>query len=119
LPPEAEGLVTATQRVAARVLSTRFSNQKVSIQTDAPADTMLTISQTYYPAWQARIDEMPARLWRANYAFQALQVPGGGHHIELVYRDKSFVTGLVLSGLGLLTCPALWWLAHRRSTRIG
>jgi len=112
LPPEAQGLISSTQRVAARVVASEFANQRVSIQTEAPAACLVVISQTYYPAWHARVDGQPAKLWRANYAFQAVEVPAGRHRVELAYLDKTFLAGLALSALGLLTGLVLWLLAH-------
>jgi hypothetical protein len=117
LPPEASGSISATQRVAARVLKADFEPQSVSVQTEAPAATMVVISQSYYPAWQATIDGRPAKLWRANYAFQAIEVPAGRHAVRLVYFDKAFRLGCLLSALGLMTCLGLWMLAHFRGAR--
>ena len=114
LPPEARGGITATQQTSARVLDARFANQSISIQTEAPAASLVVISQSHYPAWRAYVDGRPARIWRANYAFQALEVPAGRHQIQLVYEDKKLLAGAVLSGLGLLACASLWLLAHRR-----
>ena len=116
LPPEARGKLSATQRVAARVLASQFANHTVAIQTEAPAPSLVVISQTYYPAWKAYVDGQPVKLWRANYAFQALQVPAGRHRIELRYEDRAFHIGAVLSTLGLLACAWLWWLARSRPT---
>ena len=114
LPPEARGGISATQRTAARVLDARFTDQQISIQTEAPAPSLVAISQTYYPAWQAYVDGQPVKLWRANYAFQALQVPAGRHQIELRYEDRAFWIGVGLSGLGLLASLGLWLLVHFR-----
>ena len=108
LPLEARGIISATQRTSARVLEARFANQAVSIQTEAPAASMVVISQTHYPAWQAYVDGKPARIWRANYAFQAVEVPAGHHRIQLLYEDKKLRAGAALSGLGLLACVGLW-----------
>jgi hypothetical protein len=116
LPPEARGALSATRQVAARVRASHFANQKVAIQTEAPAPSLVVISQTYYPAWKAYVDGRPVKLWRANYAFQALQVPAGQHQIELRYEDRTLRTGAVLSALGLLACAALWWPASSRTT---
>ena len=113
LPLEARGCITATQQTAARVLETQFANQCISIQTEAPAVSMVVISQTHYPAWKAYVDGRPARIWRANYAFQALEVPAGRHRIQLVYADKGLMVGGGLSGLGLLACAGLWWQGRR------
>jgi hypothetical protein len=112
LPPEARGGVSATQRTAAHVLATKFANQKISIQTEAPAASLVVIAQAHYPAWKAYVDGQPARIWRANYAFQALQVPAGRHQIQLAYEDQKLMAGAALSGLGLLACAGLWGRAH-------
>ena len=114
LPPEARGSISVTQRTSARVLEARFGNQSVSIETEAPVPSLVVISQTFYPAWKALVDGQPARIWRANYAFQALQVPAGQHQVQLIYQDRAFWAGLILSGFGLLACAGFWVGAHFR-----
>jgi hypothetical protein len=113
LPPEARGSLTATQQTSARVLDAKFANQSIAIQTEAPAASLVVISQSHYPAWKAYVDGQPTMIWRANYAFQALEVPAGRHQIRLVYEDKALLAGAVLSGLGLLACAVLWWRNSR------
>jgi hypothetical protein len=113
LPPEARGSLTATQQISARILDAKFANQSIAIQTEAPAASLVVISQSHYPAWKAYVDGQPTKIWRANYAFQALEVPAGRHQIQLVYEDKALLAGAVLSGLGLLACAVLWWRNSR------
>ena len=113
LAPDARGSISATQQTTARVLEPQFSNQRISLQTEAPAPSLVVISQTYYPVWKAYVDGRPTRTWRANYAFQALQVPAGQHQVQLIYQDRAFRAGAILSGLGLLVCAGLWWRAYR------
>ena len=115
LPPEARGGISVTQRTAAHVLATEFANQRVSIQTEAPAASLVVISQAYYPAWKAYVDGRPARIWRANYAFQAVEVPAGSHHLQLLYEDKRLLMGAALSSLGVLACLGLWLVARFRT----
>jgi hypothetical protein len=114
LPLAARGSISATQQTAAQVLDARFANQSVSFQTEAPAASLVIISQTYYPAWRAYVDGHPTKIWRANYAFQALEVPAGYHTVKLVYEDTKLLMGAVLSGLGLLICAGLWWRSRAR-----
>ena len=114
LPPEARGVISATQSTSARVLNADFTNQKVSIQTDAPTVSMVVISQAHYPAWKAYVDGHPAKIWRANYAFQAVEVPAGMHKVELRYEDAPLRNGTALSAFGLLACLGIWLQAHRR-----
>jgi hypothetical protein len=115
LPPEARGGISVTQRTAAHVLATEFANQRISIQTEAPAASLVVISQAHYPAWKAYVDGRPARIRRANYAFQAVEVPAGSHHVQLLYEDKRLLMGAALSSLGVLACLGLWLLARFRT----
>jgi hypothetical protein len=108
LPSTARTAISATSQSQARVGSVRFANQKVSFETDSPDKCLVVISQTYYPGWKAYIDGRPQRLWRANYAFQALEAPAGKHQVVLIYTDHLLLLGLVLSATGSLVC-AVWW----------
>jgi hypothetical protein len=117
LPLDARASISATQQTSAQVLDPRFAHRSVSFQTEAPAASLVVISQTHYPAWKAYVDGLPATLWRANYAFQALEVPLGNHQVQLVYKDRKLLAGAVLSGLGLLACAGLW--RRGRGSRAG
>ncbi len=109
LPPEARGVVSATAQPAAQVLTNSFENQQVSVQIQAPAPSILLVSQSWYPAWKAYVDGSPVKLWRADYAFQAVEVPAGRHTVRLAYEDRAFRIGWVLSCAGLLLWLGLWW----------
>jgi hypothetical protein len=118
LPAEAQRNLSATRQTTARVLDTAFAEHSISFQTEAPAASLVVISQTHYPAWKAYVDGRPVTIWRANYAFQALEVPAGRHQIRMVYQDMKLLAGTVLSGLGLLACGGLWVLAHGRKNEV-
>jgi hypothetical protein len=101
-PPEARAAITATRQPDARVSTQQFANQRVSFRTDSPAPALVIISQSYYPTWKARIDGNPTRLWRADYAFQGIEVPAGSHEVILKYDDTAFHVGCWLSLLGVM-----------------
>lgn len=104
LPAEARGCVAASGPAKARVDSVRFSAHRVEAQVESDAPTLLAVAQSYYPAWQASVDARPVRLWRANHAFQAVEVPAGKHQVVLAYRDQAFRMGAVISLLSLAFC---------------
>jgi hypothetical protein len=113
MPLAARGSISVTQQPAARVLDARFANQWISIQTEAPTASLVVISQTYFPAWRAYVDGQATKIWRANYAFQALQVPAGLHQVSLVYEDRMFYFGALVS----LAATGIWvglWLRGRK-----
>jgi len=114
LPKDAQAGITATSQVSTRVVSCYFETRKVFAQVEAPTPSLVVVAQSYYPAWRAYVDGKAARIWRANYAFQALEVPAGSHSVLLKYQDRTFMAGVVLSCLGLLLCLSFWILGKDR-----
>jgi hypothetical protein len=108
LPLDTKGLVSATNQTRAQVTLNRFEPQRVELDVDAAEPSLVVVAQTYYHRWRARIDDRPARLLRANYAFQAVEVPQGKHHVRLDYVDSAFYAGALISGLSLLVCLVGW-----------
>jgi hypothetical protein len=113
LPREAQEIVSVRGPTTARVLSHEFSFRGVSFEIEAVEASLAVISQTWFPCWQAYIDGKPATLLRANFAFQAMQVPAGRHQVRLVYEDRLFRRGAIVSGLTLLGCLVFWGLRWR------
>jgi uncharacterized membrane protein YfhO len=74
------------------------------------------LSQTFYHPWHAYLDGKPTRLFRANYAFQAVEVPPGRHDVKLVYEDILFHAGVAISIGSLAFC--LIALFRGRKTRL-
>jgi uncharacterized membrane protein YfhO len=54
------------------------------------------------------VDGAPAPLWRANYAFQAVEVPEGKHDVLLTYKDKALRMGGIISLVSALVCVGGW-----------
>jgi uncharacterized membrane protein YfhO len=81
-----------------------FSSHAIRFSCQAERNALVSIAQSFYPAWRATIDGEPTRVWRANLAFQAVVIPAGGHEVVLSYVDRRFRIGTVLS---VLTTAAL------------
>lgn len=101
LEPAARSFITA-HRASVKIISHEFSAQQVSAQVQADAPAMLVVAQAFYHCWHAYVDGKPTQLWRANHAFQALEVPAGSHTVKLVYEDSAFKWGAVISLASLL-----------------
>jgi hypothetical protein len=104
LPLDARGRTKAGADGQARVLSSRAGPSECVFEASAESRTMLVVAQAYYHCWRATVDGTPAPLWRANYAYQALEVPPGRHEVRLEYVDWAFRTGAVISVATLLLC---------------
>jgi hypothetical protein len=110
LPPEAKTAVRAVRQERARIVAKAFEATRENIEVETPAKAMVVVCQAFYHNWQASVDGITVPLWRANYAFQALEVPAGKHRITLIYKDKAFEAGGVISMLSLLICVGCWVL---------
>jgi hypothetical protein len=113
LPPEARPLVTATNAAEVKFLSRKFAAHHLEAALEAAAPALVVVAQAYYHPWHAYVDGKPAALFRANYAFQALEVPAGRHEIRLVYEDLAFNCGAVISLATLVICAAGWRRTRR------
>jgi uncharacterized membrane protein YfhO len=81
------------------------TGNEVIISVHAPTDGWLVLSDTWYPGWSVSIDGKQARLYKANYAFRALEIPSGAHEVIFTYNPLSFkiggiITLLVIAGIG-------------------
>lgn len=99
LPHEAKQALTVASQTDARILSTRFEAGKVGCIIEANEPSLVVISQANYRPWRAFVDGTRTQIWTANYAFQAVQVPAGRHTLKLVYVDRAFQVGAVISTL--------------------
>lgn len=97
-----EGIQGAgTQKGKATVLS--YSPNKVTIAVEAGGTSMLVLSDTYYPGWKATVDGIDREIYRTNYTFRGVIVPGGKHIVEFRYEPESLRIGLWVSAISLIT----------------
>jgi hypothetical protein len=116
LTADARSSVQAVADPGARVLSSDVRAEECIFKTSADSRAMLVIAQCYYHCWKATVDGAEAELFRANYAYQAVEVPPGQHEVRLVYRDRLFWLGLGISLAALICCVAglVWGLIAGR-----
>jgi hypothetical protein len=108
LPPEAEHSAVVTNESAGRVVTQEFRSHEVLATVNADHPAWVVVAQTYYHHWQASVDGRPAMVWKANHAYQALEIPAGRHDIRLTYVDQPFRIGLVVSLATFLGMIIAW-----------
>ncbi|HEX3890428.1 MAG TPA: hypothetical protein VHX90_06205 [Verrucomicrobiae bacterium] len=113
LSPEDRALVPDINSANVKISDTHFAAQHIEAKVDADAPSLVVIAQTFYEPWRAYIDGRPAKVMRANYAFQAVAIPAGRHGLKLAYEDRRFYCGAVVSLATLLAC-ALSWLGFSK-----
>lgn len=82
---------------ASSVQFVSYEDQEVKIKTQSSNDGFLFLSDTYYPGWKAYVDGQEKKIYLANYAFRAVEVPKGDHEVIFRYEPKSFWWGFRIS----------------------
>jgi hypothetical protein len=89
---------------SARIVELRAD--RVGIEAELSDPGYVVLVDAYDPGWRASVDGREAPLLRANIAFRAVAVPAGRHAVELVYRPRSLLAGLAVSGAATLLALA-------------
>ena len=97
LPPEAKLSITATNEARARVNAQRYAERRIELEIESDRNCLVVVAQSFYHRWRAEIEGRSVPIWRANYAFQAFEIPQGAHHVNLVYEDRALHIGAVIS----------------------
>lgn len=82
---------------------TRYEPNHVEIRVTTDAPGYLVLVDSWFPGWTCSIDGKPVPIHKANYAFRAVEVPGGTHHVRFDFRPKSYVRGRWISEITALT----------------
>jgi hypothetical protein len=114
LPTAAKPFVTVTNQTGTRVLDSKFGTQSMDVEVEAFQPSLVVVAQTYYHNWRAEIDGQPTALFRANVAFQAVQIPAGRHHVRVFYRDRAFEIGAAISLCMWVNCLVSYLALRRR-----
>src|SRR5205085_5715910 len=84
---------------------------RVEIATDSLTPSLLLLADNYYPGWRAEIYGHRTTIVRANYNQRGVALPAGKHLVIFSYRPRSVLTGLLVSGVALLSL--LWWMKRQ------
>jgi hypothetical protein len=114
LPLEARSAVQATNGAIGQILSRTVSANRIIVEVETAEPNLLVVAQMNYPAWFAYVDGQRAEIYRANYGFQAIELPAGRHRCELRYEDNPFRLGAGIAALSGCACAGLWFMGRRR-----
>lgn len=81
---------------------------QVDIAVTCPENGLLVIGSTFYPGWEARVDDRPAELKLVDGGFMAVEVPAGTTRVELRYAPRWMMIAICFSGVVWLAVHALF-----------
>lgn len=80
----------------------KYSNDEFEVQTNSDENSILVMSEIYYPSWKAYINEIETKIYQADYALRAIELPKGEHKIRIAYESSTFNLGKWISIITLL-----------------
>jgi len=87
-------------------------NSSFHVKVENPQDSILVVSQMFYPGWKARIDGKDVSVFPANFGLTAIAVNEGSHDIVFRFVPSSFKIGFIVSLLSVGITVGLLWFAR-------
>jgi hypothetical protein len=79
---------------------TAYAPERVEIRTVSDSPGLLVLADSYYPGWQATIDDESAPVLATNYLFRGVPIPAGEHTVVMEYQARGWRQGLAWAALG-------------------
>ncbi|MCZ8181919.1 MAG: hypothetical protein O9322_03035 [Beijerinckiaceae bacterium] len=84
---------------------TRYGHTMIDVAVEAPGGGMLVLNDVWHPWWVAEIDNVPARILRANGIFRAVILPAGAKRVTFRFEPLRGLIRSVLAKRGLAGAP--------------
>ncbi|MBI5118165.1 YfhO family protein [Candidatus Poribacteria bacterium] len=92
----------------------RYAANEVVIKASVTRNSLLVLTDSFYPGWKATVDGQRTRIIRADYLFRAVYLTPGEHTVRFVYRPMSFWLSLIISAVTAIGIVGL--LLKRKSS---
>ncbi len=79
---EEKGLKDEWEYLNSEARITKYSENKVIIETNNSGEGFLVFTDSYYPTWRARVDGKDTKIYITDYNFRGVVVPQGKHKVE-------------------------------------
>jgi hypothetical protein len=97
----------------------QYKPTQLVIETSAPTETVLVLSEIFYPGWEATIDDHPAPIRITDFVLRGVALPAGQHKVEMRYVAPAARNGLLLGvGTVVLLSLGLYWDRFRRANQL-
>lgn len=76
----------------------------VKIEANSKKDSLLVLTDTNFPGWEAFVNGEKTKIYQANYLFRGVFIPGGISEVEFIYKPKYLLFYTISMGtlLGIL-----------------
>ncbi len=114
LGADGEGLPASPARSGSARIET-FRDEMLAVRVEAPAPSLLVISENALPGWRAFVDGVETAVLHADGALRACAVPAGQHRVVFSYATPGLRAGAWVSAASAALLVLLLARARRRS----
>lgn len=102
---------------------TDFKPNEMTLEVSTNTQTLLVLSEVYYPEWTATTDDgQTLEIYKTNHIIRSMVVPAGKHTIHLNFYPVNYFTGVTISWIGWLIVYGgllfFGFMAYRKKTVI-
>jgi hypothetical protein len=101
LPPAPTSLPEAST-VSARASSVGPGRATLTLDAPAPTNSILVVSENYYPGWKAVVDGTARPTYRADFNLIGVPLPAGARKVELTFHDAAVDKGRSITLVALV-----------------
>ncbi len=113
-----EGAAPPDSLGTGQILNIERRSNDLRIEAVSNGKGILTINDSYWPGWQAKIDGKEVSIWRADYLVRAVPWPSGRHVLEMKYEPLEVKIGMLISMAGVVVLIALFIMEWRRGKKL-
>jgi len=84
-----------------------------TVQVPETRPGILVVADTWYPGWNAYIEDVKLKVYPIDAAFRGVELGDGTHTVQLRYEPASFRYGLWITALSLVALLAAYLRARR------
>ena len=97
----------------AQVQITKYEPHLVRMEIDTPKSGYLFFGDCFDSGWRVYVDGKRDKIYRADYAFRAVELSEGKHSVSFIYKPFSIKLGLTFNSLSFLLIVCIF-LKERR-----
>jgi hypothetical protein len=103
---------------AGKVEITRYEAREVTLRVETACTGLVVLSDTYFPGWQATVNDEPADIHPTNMALRGVVVEAGASEVVFRYQPGNFRVGIFVAFGAVVTVVAVGLIPTiRRRTR--
>jgi hypothetical protein len=84
-----------------------YQPERVVIEVSSRYDGILVLGDAWFPGWEAAVDGVPTKIFRADLLFRSVPISAGQHEVIFRYNPASFRTGVMVSGVSFIIAISL------------